>query len=300
MENRPREIFSKEDDAPDPQPRFLMPTRFFVGVSIVLAGLLLTIDRLHLLEVDRVQHYGLIGLMAIGGLMVILMVMITLMIMPADVRVGYIERGFRRPDFGTGVRFLLARVLVFNMIADWMFQTLKPFVPWGFRSFTWLFFWPIIFVVIFAVMMLWPGGILTRMRRRNRQVHEDVASGGRGDSSAVSIFSVMSGVHRAVNTTAFRGGTITTFMGGVLLDLRSARLAPGEDATVDITAFTGSVEIVVPPNWVVVNLVSPFMGNIEDNRLPSVAVNGTMPAFDETTRLVLRGFAMMSSVEVRN
>ena len=54
----------------------------------------------------------------------------------------------------------------------------------------------------------------------------------------------------------------------------------------------GGFEIIVPETWSVILEVTPFMGGIEDNT--------RTPASPTAPRLVLRGFVMMSGVEIKN
>jgi predicted membrane protein len=121
------------------------------------------------------------------------------------------------------------------------------------------------------------------------------------NSPHISMFSVMSGVKRASNAAPFRGADITALMGGANLDLRLAVIPPGGEAVLDITTIMGGVEIVVPSTWVVSTPIFPFMGSIEDKRLPPLPVDGKMPVPDaQTPRLVINGFVMMGSVELKS
>jgi hypothetical protein len=113
----------------------------------------------------------------------------------------------------------------------------------------------------------------------------------------LSIFSVWSGVRRISNASGFTGADITAIMGGAKLDLRMARIAEGQEAIIDVTAVMGGVEIVVPSTWSVATPLVPFMGGLEDKRLPPLPVDGKIPVPDaKTPRLVIRGFVMMGGV----
>jgi hypothetical protein len=121
------------------------------------------------------------------------------------------------------------------------------------------------------------------------------------NSPHVSMFSILSGVRRANAASPFRGADITAFMGGAHLDLRLATIPPGGEAVIDVTAVMGGVEIVVPPHWAVATPLVPFMGGIEDKRLPPLPVDGKIPVPDANTpRLVIRGFVMMAGVELKS
>jgi hypothetical protein len=107
----------------------------------------------------------------------------------------------------------------------------------------------------------------------------------------VSAVAVMSGFQRRITSQAFRGGELTAFMGGGKLDLRNALPANGE-AVVNLFAMMGGFEIVIPESWSLVVEVTPFMGGIEDK-----ARTSTQPS---APRLILRGFVMMSGIEIKN
>jgi hypothetical protein len=123
------------------------------------------------------------------------------------------------------------------------------------------------------------------------------AGGGVGGGEGVELddvvnaFALMSGNERKSNARSFRGGDLTAVMGGVELDLRGARPAPG-GATLDVFAFWGGVGVKVPEGWQVTSRVVPLLGGFEDKTRPVVG--------DAKGQLLVRGFAIMGGVEVSN
>lgn len=115
----------------------------------------------------------------------------------------------------------------------------------------------------------------------------------------ISMFSVWSSTRRTSSSTAFRGGDITAIMGGAQLDLRVAKIPAGQDAVLDITAVMGGVEIFVPAHWEVSTPVLPFMGAVEDERLPPIQQDQSS-ARAASGRLVIRGFVMMGGVTIKS
>jgi hypothetical protein len=89
----------------------------------------------------------------------------------------------------------------------------------------------------------------------------------------------------------FMGGDIGAVMGGVRLDLRDTRME-GELAVLEVFAFWGGIEIRVPPDWVVTSKVTTIIGGFTDSRRPSKVV--------PTKTLIVRGYNLMSGVEVKN
>ncbi len=111
-----------------------------------------------------------------------------------------------------------------------------------------------------------------------------------GDAATLSAFAMLGGVTRGTNSTAFRSGTATAFMGGCVVDLRQAKMA-GAEATFDSFAVWGGVEIKVPADWAVENRGLAVLGGFVDStRRPS----------EPRSRLLLTGLAIMGGVEVKN
>ncbi len=111
----------------------------------------------------------------------------------------------------------------------------------------------------------------------------------------VTLFTIMGEAKRASNDKPFRGGEMTAFMGGCVLDLRQATLGPGEEATIDVLAIMAGHEIWVPAAWTVVMDVVPLLGGVDDKRLPPIE-----PPPDNPPRLRLRGFILMGGVVIKN
>lgn len=111
-----------------------------------------------------------------------------------------------------------------------------------------------------------------------------------GDPARFRAFSVMAGNQVSIGSEAFRGGQAVAVMGGCEIDLDSVTSVSGE-ATIDVLAFWGGIDIRVPRGWTVVNRVAPILGGFEDKTAGAVA-NGP--------RLIVRGAAIMGGVEVKN
>lgn len=101
-------------------------------------------------------------------------------------------------------------------------------------------------------------------------------------------FAVMAGNHVTMGSREFEGGQAVAVMGGCEIDLRDAK-SPAPEATIDVLAFWGGIDIRVPRGWTVVNRVTPILGGFEDK-----TENGSGP------RLIVRGAAIMGGVEVKH
>ncbi len=153
-------------------------------------------------------------------------------------------------------------------------------------------------IIDFNVRTMWPlffigFGIYTiyRARTGRRLIQIDGVKGEQDlkGEGVVDIMAVLGGFERRVYTPDFRGGEITAIMGGCALDLRNSSIE-GE-AVVNVFAFWGGVTMKVPPDWTVVLNGTPIMGGFEEK---------TARPPDNSKRLIVRGYAIMGGVEVRN
>ncbi|MCH7823368.1 MAG: hypothetical protein IH849_01080 [Acidobacteria bacterium] len=110
-----------------------------------------------------------------------------------------------------------------------------------------------------------------------------------GDST-ISAFGFLGGVVRKSTSRAFQAADVTAIMGGCTIDLRDADLGP-ELAVVDAFAFWGGIEVLVPPNWVVINKVLPLLGSAEDI---------TRQTPEPGKEILIRGTVLMGGLEIRN
>lgn len=74
---------------------------------------------------------------------------------------------------------------------------------------------------------------------------------------------LLSGLTIKNHSQEFRGGDITAVMGGIDLDLRSAKIIDKE-AILDITTIMGGIDILVPADWRVEIKGSPVLGGISN------------------------------------
>ena len=160
----------------------------------------------------------------------------------------------------------------------------------GIIYFTWRMAWPL--------FLIGAGGVLVyrAMNGQRMTVHgmvddkmgEGLSPG--DDAQKIDVTAILGGFDRRVHSQDFRGGEVTAVMGGAVLDMRGASIAAGE-AVINVFAFWGGVTIKCPPDWTVVLQGTPIMGGFDEK---------TMAPPDASKRLVIRGYAIMGGVEVRN
>ena len=216
------------------------------GLIVVAFGVLLTLDRLEVLNAGDYLEYWPTALMAVG--------------------VAQIVQARTAARVFSGAIW----ILVGGIILGDKLHVLHVEI-WN--------YWPLGLVVL-------GGYIVWQAYHKGSATRDGVDTG-----SIVSAIAVMSGIGRKSNSRAFQRGELTAFMGGCELDLREATPANGE-AIVDAFVMMGGIEIRVPTHWTVVSRVIPFMGGFEDDTKPPPAGPGP--------RLIVRGFAVMGGIGVKN
>jgi predicted membrane protein len=147
-------------------------------------------------------------------------------------------------------------------------------------------------VVHVSIFRLWPvflivlGAVLVWRSMRGEQEPE-----GADRDAHPRPFAIMGGVVRSIESQELVAIEATAVMGGVELDLRGAK-SRDREVIVDVFAWWGGVELFVPDDWRVVTEISPIMGGVEDK--------SRLAAPEAVTTLVVRGFAIMGGVEIRN
>jgi predicted membrane protein len=138
--------------------------------------------------------------------------------------------------------------------------------------------WPLVFVAAGAALVV-------RGMRRTQE-----STGTVDPDDTAHAFVMMGAIVRKMNSSQFKGGEATAFMGGVELDLRGAQAA-GETVIIDVLAWWGRIELWVPKHWKVTSEIVPIMAGYEDKSKPDA---------DAKVHLIVRGLVVMGGVEVGN
>ena len=102
---------------------------------------------------------------------------------------------------------------------------------------------------------------------------------------------IFGGVHRKVVSKNFKGGDITSVMGGTEIDLTQADFTGV--IRLDVTQIMGGTKIIVPAHWEVRCEVSAMFAGFEDKRQQTAVVNP-----DKV--LILEGTSVFGGIELRN
>src|SRR5262249_43127742 len=88
-----------------------------------------------------------------------------------------------------------------------------------------------------------------------------VPSRGGEESDELDLVAIMNGIELKSRATAFRGGSMLAWFGGIAVDLKDAELAP--DARLDVRTLFGGIAIRTPPTWRVESTVRALAGGVD-------------------------------------
>jgi predicted membrane protein len=103
--------------------------------------------------------------------------------------------------------------------------------------------------------------------------------------------SIFGGVHKKVVSKNFKGGDITTFLGGTEIDLSQADF--NGVARLDVTQIMGGTKIIVPAHWEVRTEVSAIFAGFEDKRQQPAILN-------PEKILIIDGTSVFGGIELKN
>jgi Cell wall-active antibiotics response 4TMS YvqF/Domain of unknown function (DUF5668) len=246
----------------------LIPPRLVLGLFLVVAGVLLALDRFGVLDTGPIWQFWPVVLVTVG----------LVKLLGSD------------SNRGGGVALLL--------VGSWFLM----------RNFTDLDL-DVSDVLPFAVLLiglaLVSGVIRGRPGRGWGRRGGFSSSGGIGEvgvgsvgnvesGSTVDGFALLGAVARTNNSQSFRGGAATAIAGASEIDLRQAVIGGGSggEAVIDVFAWWGGVEILVPETWAVDLRGTAILGSFEDLTQP--------PAGGSSQVLVVKGMVIMGGVEIKN
>lgn len=265
----------------------------FIGVSLAMLGVILTLDNLGFVEAQEVLRYWPVVPILVGTVYVV---------QGREMRDWVLGAGW----MAVGTAFLLNNLDIFRFhLTDFLPLLLvalglkfmsgrgprrpwrgrldaapppppvapPPFAPAGEAGF------PPRFDGAFA-----PGGAPEAASRATAGPRPGAAQG-----QVLRVFAMLSGSDRR-HRGALAHVEASAVMGGCDIDLRDA--TPTSDPLViQVFAMWGGIDIRVPPGWLVQNEAWPILGGIIDSTAPPA-----VPAH----RVILRGNAFMGGVEVKN
>ncbi|MGI6575829.1 MAG: LiaF transmembrane domain-containing protein [bacterium] len=137
--------------------------------------------------------------------------------------------------------------------------------------------WPLI-IILLGIKLLLPGN------RRKWNID---------DNDTISGLALFSGFNIKNRSPNFQGGNAGALFGGLEIDLRDAKIAPGEAREIELFTAFGGIEVFVPHQWNVVVKGFPLFGGI-DNRAEyeDCAANGST--------LIIKGTVLFGGIDIKN
>ena len=144
--------------------------------------------------------------------------------------------------------------------------------------------WPLVFVVAGIAIV-----------NRNKETKDDRYDPNTGnlDANKINDTAIFGGGDKVINSSSFKGGSLTAIFGGSTIDLTQAKLADGRNE-IDVFYMFGGSKIRVPQDWnVQVSVTGIFGGMLDKRKLID-------PQADGNKELLIRGTAIFGGAEVTN
>ncbi len=242
------------------KPPLEAPGQIVLGVVVIGLGLLFLLDNLGLIDVRYVFHFWPTVIIIFG----------VLKIMQSRSTGSYIVGG---------------ALVLFGLTL-----TLKYL---GLIYISWKSLWPLLLIALGLSVVLRS----LRGQRRTRRAAQGGLAGASvsldkkaaDDDSEVEVAAILGAYVRRISAPNFRGGEVTAILGGCELDLRHASIH--SDAVLNVFVMCGGISIKVPPDWSVVLQGTPILGGFDEK---------TIAPPDASKRLIIRGYAIMGGLDVRN
>jgi predicted membrane protein len=142
---------------------------------------------------------------------------------------------------------------------------------------------------LLPLMAIGAGAVMVFRSLTGRRTVESAMKVDDGSDSVIEATALLGGFERRVTSQNFRGGEVTAVMGGCELDLRKSSIE-GE-AVINVFVAMGGITLKVPPDWTVILHGTPIMGGFDEK---------TIAPPNDSKRLIIKGYAIMGGVEVRN
>lgn len=168
---------------------------------------------------------------------------------------------------------------------------------------------PIVLMVIGVSIMLKPRSCQKHRRRFGSIPPDNFTSEGTSEDSPlntssestttegdngeyINVNAVFGGVKKNIQSKNFKGGEITSFMGGAEINFMQADIQ--HPIELEVNNVFGGTKLIIPSNWDVRNDISALFGGVEDKRSFHNSPTGT------NKRVLLKGACVFGGVEITN
>lgn len=145
--------------------------------------------------------------------------------------------------------------------------------------------WPLI-IILLGIAILFGSGFKKKQKKTYMSTHTV-------NDETFDITTIMGGDNRQISSYDFKGGKITTVMGGVELDLTNCYLSK-EGCVIILDVVMGGVSLKISREWNIQSEIMPIMSGIEDEDRYSNNVH-----IDPAATVILRGTVVMGGIEIK-
>ena len=153
------------------------------------------------------------------------------------------------------------------------------------------YFFPIILIVIGAVMILTPKGRRMRFMGNNTKFNNSDSGISSGNEVMESV-SIFGGIKKNIISKSFKGGETVTIFGGSEINLMQADIQG--KVRLEIVQIFGGTKLIIPGNWQIQSELVSIFGDIQDTRVTS------KEAVEYDKILVIEGFSMFGGISVKS
>lgn len=221
-----------------------MSKRVTWGILLILAGVVLLLNQLDLLDFGDLIHTYWPSILILMGLF------------------GLISR-----DSSKISNLVILGIGVFFQLRNFGYITVS----------IWQILWPAILIII-GLSIIFDKGTRKHKSEVDPEKWEKENS---VDENIVDYFTMFSSIENTNYTKHFKGGKLTAIFAGIELDLRNAEMED-DTAVVNVTAIFAGIDIIVPSHWNVEVQATPILGGVEkhtkynrDENAPTLKINGT-------------------------
>lgn len=125
-------------------------------------------------------------------------------------------------------------------------------------------FWPVLLIFAGLKIIFGKDKIFVHKEFNSESKRLDASISSQDSINESSLFSE---INTRIESQDFKGGTISSTMSEVNVDLRDAKI--NHEATLNISVVMGEVKVYVPSNWKIKYSGKPFMGEFKNRKLPS-------------------------------
>lgn len=137
----------------------------------------------------------------------------------------------------------------------------------------WQLFWPVVVIIV---------GISVLVNRTSARKNASSK-----DSDEMT--AIFGGNETKSQSQNYKGGKASAIFGGITIDLREAKVT--SEATLDVFALCGGIEIKVPEGWIVKSRVTPILGEV-DNKVSNSSEKNAPTLF-------ITGDVIMGGVDIK-